>query len=169
MNNNKLDKLEAFKKRSLDASNSNQLNRNILDEDHTLLWQMVGFAEKFNIMATMMLDKKANKFNFNYRFAYPNGEKSWHHLTADKNSTEWNDVDAKLIEDGKRAMREMLEEINKHEPLKIRELEFTGKETLDEVMERLQSSGLVNLAKVDKKKKTVEVLNEEDFDQLNLD
>lgn len=172
-----MNKLEQFKKDSLDWANKKEKpdpnKGNVLDDDHTMLWQLTGFCDEQvfgfnNIMAVIMLDKKAKKFSMNYRFAYSDGRKSWYDFKNKTDGSKWHKFSQKMIDEGKDALRKVFQltaEAAKSE-IKMRELEFTGKESLDEVMNAIQNSGLVNIAKVDVKKQTVEV--NDDYDELNL-
>lgn len=145
-----------------------------LDENRTLLWQYVGFCDSDdygfnNIMASIVLDKKAKKVRCNYRFMYEDGRKNWYHF-RDKDNSLWIDYKPKFVEDTKATLREAFAHLEKLNGSKItvRELEYTGKETPEELMEIMRKSELMNMARTDKKTGETEIIDEDKFDKLNL-
>lgn len=179
----KQEQIDDFARRSLDhleeeeklfKSKDEEDKVNVIDDNHRPLWQMVAFCDSKvfgfeNIMASLFYASKTKKYSFNYRFMYGDGRKNWYHFKT-KAGSHWHDRANFDPEEAKTEMRKVFAmlESTAGSKLEMRETEFTGKESMDEIMAIFQNSGLVNMAKVDPKTKTVEIIDPANFNELTL-
>lgn len=161
----------------IDEKRTEEENYNVLDEDHTPLWQLMVMCPEeitgFNhVLAGITLQKKTGKVALYYRFRYPDDRRSWYNMRDQKTGSVWLNPKTQegedVIEKFKKAMLQFvgIMQIRAGSELKKNETNYTGKETPEEVQEIIQRTGLVNMARVDTKKRTVEIVNEDDYDRL---